>query len=98
MKLQIAREIFLMSLSVMKSVLSLMEFKLGKDSEDYKYFKKQVMDYVYTSLLRLFLKLEVDKVLVRCTCGAKLRQGYAQCTKCAGAGYVNSDTMRTENS
>lgn len=91
MKLQIAREVFLFGLSVMKSILSLLEFKLGKNSEDYKYLKGQIMDFFYNGLLKLYKRLESDNSLEQCTCGAHIRLGYQKCDKCSGCGYKNKE-------
>jgi hypothetical protein len=96
MKLQIAREIFLNDLSIMKEVLSLAEFKLGKETQDYIYFKKKIMDNFYNGLIRLFQKLEYEKIVQKCECMSKLRHGYAQCDSCGGSGYKNYDPKPAE--
>ena len=75
----------------MKKLLDLAEFKLGKDSADFKYFKKQTMDYVYDGLRDLFNKLEEGKVIVKCGCNSKIRQGYADCPNCNGCGYKTKE-------
>jgi hypothetical protein len=89
MTLQIAREIFLFSLSIMKEILSLMEFKMGKTSSDYLYYKKQVMDSFYLHMGTLFQKLESDSIIKKCGCGAHLRKGYQKCSDCGGSGFKN---------
>ena len=89
MKIQFAKKIFLMNLSVMKQILDLGEFKLGKKSEDFKYFKKQVMNSFYKSMNKIFKELVNEKILMRCGCKAKIRQGYSDCPKCGGSGYCN---------
>lgn len=81
------KNIFLTILSIMKKILDLGEFKL--DEKSYKYFKKEVMDIVYNALKKLFKTLESEKIIERCECKAKLRQGYTDCPKCGGSGYVN---------
>ena len=80
-KIQIAREIFLKTLETMKETLSLLEFKLDKNSKDYKYAKKKIMDYTYGNLLKLYKILEVAKVIEKCECKSKLRQGYNKSCK-----------------
>jgi hypothetical protein len=85
------KEIFKLHLSIMKKILDLAEFKLGKNSDDYKYFKKQTMDYFYKGLTDLFMNLLNAKVLDKCTCGNKLRNGYADCSKCGGSGFINKN-------
>ncbi len=89
MKIQIAKNIFHSNLSVMKKILDLGEFKLGKKSDDYKYFKKQVMDYFYKSMKKIFKQLEQSNILDKCDCKAKIRQGYSDCKYCGGSGYRN---------
>ena len=89
MKLQLARELFLFCLTVMKGILSLMEFKMGKSSDDYKYYKKQVMDAFYNGMKDLFQRLVDDKIITKCSCGSKLRQGYQKCPDCSGCGFKN---------
>ena len=89
MKIQIARTIFLVCLDIMKKILDLGQFKLGKKSEDFIYYKKEVMNYFYDSLKKLFKILEQNKVIEKCSCGANIRKGYSECEKCGGAGYIN---------
>jgi len=90
-QLQVAREIFLFSLSVMKSILSLMEFRLDKDTEAYVYAKKQIMSSFYGGIKELFIKLEKGNIIQHCECNSNLRQGYKKCDMCSGAGYRNKD-------
>lgn len=90
MNIQLAKALFHMNLSVMKKILDLGEFKLGKKSDDYKYFKKQTMDYFYKSMKKLFKQLVDEKILTNCSCKAKLRQGYSPCEKCGGSGFCNN--------
>lgn len=90
MKIQIARIIFLSILSIMKKVLDLGEFKLGKNTSDYLYYKKFVMDVVYGGLNSLFKQLKDNQVIEKCICSSNLRQGYSECKYCSGAGYKNT--------
>lgn len=89
MKIQIAKICFLTALGIMKKILDLGEFKLGKKTDDYKYFKKEIMDYFYNSLQALFSQLEKDNILDRCQCKARLRQGFQKCPSCGGSGFRN---------
>lgn len=91
MKIQIAKLIFLSNLAIMKKILDLGKFKLGKDADDYKYFKKQTMDYFYKGLKELFKELDSYKIITRCECKANLRKGYSKCPLCGGSGYKNKD-------
>jgi len=89
MKLPLPKTIFTMTLSIMKKVLDLGEYKL--DEKSFKYYKKQVMDIVFNALKQLFQQLETAKIVKRCSCKSKLRQGYNDCPKCAGSGYCDID-------
>ena len=88
---QIAKNVFLMTLTIMKSTLSLLEFKLGKQTEDYKYAKKQIMDFTYNGLKKLFKQLQETKIIDKCSCGANLRTGYKSCDLCGGSGFCNKN-------
>ena len=99
MKKNVAEEIFLSQLNVMKEVLDLGEYKLGKESKEFSYFKRRVMDVVYNQLKELFNGLAEDKLIKKCSCNANVRHGYTDCPKCHGAGYVavenDSETVKT---
>ena len=88
MKIHIAREIYLSHLSTIKRVLDLIEFREGKESEKFKYLKKQLFDYFYTDIKKLFKKLEDEKLIKRCPKKCSIRQGYTTC-ECNGSGYIN---------
>ena len=88
MKIQITRSIYLGQLAVMKKLLDLMEFKMDKRTKDFGYIKSQIMDYTYEGLNKLFKKLEVDKIITKCSCGTNVRKGYKKCL-CGGSGFVN---------
>jgi hypothetical protein len=88
MNTDIIKEIFWLCLGIMKSILSLAEFKLGKNTDDYKYFKKEIMDYFYNGLNKFYENLLKKNILKRCTCGAKVRHGYSPCKDCGGSGYT----------
>ena len=91
-KMQIAKVIFEKQLSMMKSILRMGEFKFGKTTDSYKYFKEQVMDSFYKGTLSLFKEMEKSKLLKKCSCNGNLRNGYADCTYCSGCGFCNYDT------
>jgi len=89
MKLQIPREIYLKSMDTMKKNLDLIGFKFDSKSQDFKYFKSQIMENTYTNLRNLF-KFFADKGLIKkCQCGTNLRKGFKKCL-CGGSGYINS--------
>lgn len=89
---QLAKAIYLRNMASMKEILNLGEFKIGgRDSKEYKFFKKVVMDQFYNSMSDLFAGLESKGVLMKCPCGTSIRQGYKQCPNCSGAGHCNSE-------
>lgn len=88
-KIQIPRLIFLMNLEIMKKILDLVAFKIGKKSDEYKYMKKEIMDAFYRNLKKLFKQLSDKKIIEKCSCKARLRQGYNKCKDCSGSGYRN---------
>ena len=87
--MQIPKVIFLNALSTMKKTLDLLEFKLQKDSPDFKYMKQQLMNFTYDGLKKTFKLLEQNKLVKKCPCANKMRQGYASCPDCAGSEYTN---------
>ncbi len=91
MKIQIARLIFLNSLSTMKKLLDLMAFKLDKRTGDYKYIKSQIMDFTYDNLRKLFKSLSDENIITKCECNHSLRKGYSPCKLCGGSGFRNKD-------
>ena len=88
MKIHIAKEIYLSHLSTIKRILDLIEFKEGKDSEKFKYLKKQLFDYFYSDIRKLFTKLESEKIIKRCPKNCSMRHGYTKC-ECFGSGFIN---------
>lgn len=91
---QLAKAIYLKNMTAMKEILNLGEFKIGgRESEDYKYFKKVVMDQFYNTMGDTFRDLEKKGLLIKCNCGTTIRQGYKTCTFCNGASFRNSDLL-----
>lgn len=87
MNTEIIKEIFWLCLGIMKSILSLAEFKLGKNSDDYIYFKSQVMSAFYDNLTRFYQNLLKKGILERCPNNCKIRHGFSKC-ECGGSGYI----------
>jgi len=92
MKMQIGKMIFEKQLSMMKATLRMGEFKFGRDTDSYKYFKEQVMDTFYKGTLSLLRDMEKNGLLKKCQCHGNLREGYQDCSFCSGCGYCNYDT------
>lgn len=90
---ELAKIIFLQYLSGMKEVLKLGEFKIGKGTEEYRYFKKVVMDQFYNPMSFVFSHMEKAGMLKRCPCNNTLRHGYNSCSGCNGSGYCNTDEL-----
>jgi hypothetical protein len=89
MKIQIARQIYLTQLNICKKVLDLLQLKFGKESDDFKYLKKEVFNYFYLDMSKLFKQLEEDGLIKRCPSKCSIRQGYTKCEYCNGSGYTN---------
>lgn len=87
MKFDIIKDVFWLCLGIMKNILSLAEFKMGRNTDEYKYFKKEVMNYVYDGLSKFYKDLEKNGKVSKCDCGARLRKGYNSCPHCGGSGY-----------
>jgi hypothetical protein len=88
---QIARSLYLPFLSAMKEVLRLGEFKIGgRESRDYRFFRRIVMDQFYEPLQEAFSRMEEQGILEKCPCGTNVRRGYQDCRFCNGAGYRNT--------
>lgn len=92
---QLAKAVYLNQMAAMKEILKLGEFKIGsRESEEYKYFKKVVMDEIYNSMLNVFSSLEQDGMVEKCSCGTSIRLGYKkECAFCNGASYKNSEAL-----
>lgn len=89
---QLAKAIYLRNMSGMKEILNMGEFRIGnRESKEYKFFKKVVMDEFYNAMTDLFAKLEGRGVLMKCPCGTSIRQGYKPCSRCNGAGHCNTE-------
>jgi hypothetical protein len=89
---QLAKAIYLRNMSGMKEILNMGEFRIGnRESKEYKFFKKVVMDEYYNAMSDLFEKLEAKGVLTKCSCGTNIRKGYQPCPKCNGAGHCNTE-------
>jgi len=78
------------TLSAMKRILDLGEFKIGaSNSRDFAFFKREVMDSIYGSLSKIYEEMEMDGVAKKCPyCDSDLRKGWKPCT-CRGSGYIS---------
>lgn len=89
MNIQIAKEIYLSQLNTIKKILDLIEFKEGKESSKFIYLKKELFNYFYSDIKKLFIKLENENLIKKCPKGCSIRQGYTSCEHCNGSGYTN---------
>lgn len=84
-----SKAVFESQLGTMKNILKLMEFKFGgRDSEQYKYIKEQVMNYFYEAMKKFFLNGVDNGMFEKCSCGLNIRHGWQkECNFCAGSGF-----------
>lgn len=87
MQINVLKQVYWLSLTIMKKILSLYEYKVGKNSEEYKYFKREVMNFFYDELNKFYQNLIKDGYAERCSCESRLRKGYSSCDNCGGSGY-----------
>ena len=92
MNSEIVKQIFWLCLGIMKNILSLAEFKMGKKSDEYKFFKREVMNFVYDGLTKFYEDLKNKGIVKKCSCGSRVRKGYDSCTNCGGSGYRFSNS------
>jgi len=82
------------TLTAMKRILDLGEFKIGAaNSKEYAFFKREVMDSVYTALRATYESWEEDGIVRSCDlCSnpSDLRKGWKRCS-CRGCGYLSND-------
>lgn len=83
------KDIFWMNLSILKKTLSLYEYKVGKNSDEYKYFKQQIMDYFFLELDRFYKESLKKGLIKKCPCGTNVRKGFKDC-ECGGSGYISN--------
>lgn len=88
MKIHIAKEIYLSQLNTTKRILDILQLKFGKESDEFKYLKKELFDYTYNNLKKLFIKLESEKLIKKCPKNCSLRNGWTKC-ECSGSGFLN---------
>ena len=88
---QHAKAIYLRMMIAMKAILDLGEFRIGdKNSKEFRYFKKVVMDEFYNAMTELFARMEERGEIKKCPCGTTIRDGYSSCPLCNGAGHCNN--------
>jgi hypothetical protein len=93
--MQLAREIFLRNLDTMKKILDLGEYRMDKDSNSFKFYKRQVMKYTYNNLIALFEQLKDVGLVVKCKCNSNVKHGFnSECSICNGAGYMNIEPVK----
>ncbi|MHA1754544.1 MAG: hypothetical protein ACTSYR_03395 [Candidatus Odinarchaeia archaeon] len=92
MNSEVIKQIFWLCLGIMKNILSLAEFKMGKKTDEYRYFKKEVMNFVYDGLSKFYKDLMKQGMVSKCNCGARIRKGYSSCGYCGGSGYKTSNS------
>ena len=88
MKIQIARILYLEQMVIMKKLLDLLSYKYGKKSDEFLYMKKEIMNYSYQGMKKLFKKLEEEKIIEKCLKHNSIRKGFKDC-ECGGSSYIN---------
>lgn len=92
-KPQMAAAIYSRSMTSMKNLLRMGEYKYGgKGSEGFRFYKSQVMDQFYFMLQDIFIELNDRGIIRKCGCGCTIekRSGYEPCKWCNGSGYKNT--------
>lgn len=88
---QVAKAIYLRMMTAMKGILDLGEFRIGdRNSKEFRYFKKVVMDEFYNAMSDLFARMEERGELKKCPCEATIRGGYTDCPLCNGSGHCKA--------
>lgn len=85
--MNLAKSIFEMQLGIMKRILKLGEFKFGKDSDQFRFYKEETMNAVYENSKKFFQQGVSEGVFEKCSCGANLRHGWTACESCCGSGF-----------
>jgi hypothetical protein len=85
--------IYLSFMGTMKEILNFGEFKFKKDTEEFKFFKKQIMLMFYTKFRELFRELKAKGLIVECGCHSDLKNGWNECSLCHGAGFKNTEEL-----
>lgn len=92
---QLAKNIYLKMMSVMKYTLDLEEYSYkekGRDDPRFKFFKKQLMEYTYNSMRTLFEDLEDLDLIQQTEIEEDVKDGFKQ-SPSGGSGYVNTDVL-----
>ena len=85
---QLPKSVYLRLMASMKEILNLGEIKFGdRRSEQYKYFKKVVMNQFYEGMTDIFSTWERAGIVEKCPCGTSIRNGYKPCEDCHGASF-----------
>jgi len=86
--MNLAKSIFEMQLGIMKRILKLGEFKFGKESEQFRFYKEETMNSVYENSKKFFLQGVGEGVFEKCSCSSNLRHGWVDC-ECGGSGFID---------
>ena len=86
-KLSLTKEFFLLNLAIMKETLDLISLKFDKKSDNYRIFKKEIMNTTYNNLRSFYKRLVKENRARLCSNKCDLRQGYSKCP-CGGSGFI----------
>jgi len=93
-EIQLARNIYLTAMSIMKYTLNMEERKYeeGRKDERYRFYKQELMKKTYNELRYLFEKLKSQGFLENVAYDENLKNGYKD-TDSGGSGYINARAL-----
>ena len=92
---QLAKAIYHRVLAIMKFTLDMEEQRYperGRNDDRYKFFKKQLMFFIYDNLRDLFDELAENELVTQTEYAEDVQNGYKQ-TQSGGSGFLNSEKL-----
>ena len=86
--MNLAKSIFEMQLGIMKRILKLGEFKFGKGTDEFRFYKEETMNAVYENSKKFFQQGVTEGSFEKCSCSSNLRHGWSDC-ECGGSGFID---------
>lgn len=75
-------------LTVMTRLLELGEFKFGKDSEEYRFYRREVIKVIRATQQACMEDFKALGLVVECPCEADGSMRRSDCARCGGCGYT----------
>ena len=91
-EIEMGRMIFEAHLRLLKQLLRLGEYKFGRNSAEYRYYREEVMRFCHEAIERVYDTLERKGIIEACSCGAD-RKGWTNCPDCGGSGYKEKEPV-----